>query len=406
MILFYVSVAFGSEPITDHVLKVAETSTSPSIYLVSEQYWQQLSAGAKADLTEVVTQESEAVQQAKSFNQIELIIQQHEQIKQQKQFQQQYDMGSGAGNGGHSLHCSDRAPVLLDYYEATLPTLRGDFQVMDFGGIDLVTYFQMVFVPYDQFYYQFKQALEVIGHPSTWINASIKKSFDTEHAYNIAQEDCPDARIEQVALRQGEKVYLDREQYEALSKYQQELLYVHEVLYYIGWKFGNIQSSQVVRQIVRAALDRNFYKYHSKDIDPNNLETMRLLLQRLMGEDKNIKYGGLRVDSNIIDSLIEKVAVPMNYMQEISDSFSCMLMAGDNPNRFQLNLEFDYGSFKIVTTSSEEGYHRKTGRLVREYGRLMANFEGDRMMFYILPNEQLLIKLHEVNGQNLSGICQ
>jgi hypothetical protein len=184
---------------------------------------------------------------------------------------------SFAGNeahGGNVVGCSGQTPVVLDYYNATLPTVggTGDPALVDISNMtedEVVNLFKQRFNIFPEFEIQFQQALEIIGPIHSWISANLTNAGDANDPYNLPTT----CTLQQAAIRQGITIFGDPAVIHSLSPAQQGVLRVHEALYYIGDITIGLETSENIRAVIRDNLEIG-----------NTVEKIRTDLYRIGGK--------------------------------------------------------------------------------------------------------------------------
>ena len=178
------------------------------------------------------------------------------------------------GHGGNAVMCAGQAPVVLDYYNATLPTVGGvgDPPLIDISKMtedQVVDLFKQRLNIFPSFDIQFAQALEIVGPISSWISANLKTASDANDPYYLPAN----CTLQQAAIRQGITMFGDPTVINSLSPAQQGVLRVHEALYYIGDTTIGLNTSENIRAVIRDNLETK-----------NSIEKIRTDLYRIGGE--------------------------------------------------------------------------------------------------------------------------
>ncbi len=317
---------------------------------------------------------------------------------------------SGCGNGGHLLQCEGKEPVLLDYFEATLPTLADDFNFINLKDFNLIEYFTQLFTPFPNFKNQFTQALMIIGPPSSWIISDLKRTSDTNKAYYISETKCKNSKLQQVAIRQNHTVYVDRDLFNTLPEKQRQLLYIHEVLYYLGQKSNNINSSELIRQIIRQALQQKSDYLDKKII---RLERIRLLLQSLMGNTLKIRYDLNWLWHDKVKALITWLSTPVVDVKQITDvsrKYSCIIAKSNSSQKLPFDIIFNNDSTLTINSNKKHFFQKKYGVIkttLTPTFKLFVEYNDLKITFHTITTGQLMIKMqHNDNKTKQVGICQ
>jgi hypothetical protein len=163
-------------------------------------------------------------------------------------------------HGGQAVVCPGKETVMLDYYQATLPTMAGGaptlVDVSQMSSDDILKLFndRININPNKyqegQLSVQYARALELVGPVNTWLEGSLQSVSDSDPAYTLP----PGCSLQQVAIRQDTTMYVDPSIFALLSPAQQGILVAHEALYYVASQIGNQDSSVPVRMVVRSLL--------------------------------------------------------------------------------------------------------------------------------------------------------
>ena len=164
--------------------------------------------------------------------------------------------GSGAeSHGGQVVFCPGAAPVLLDYYQATLPTEAGGTpeltDISKMSAQDVLDLFKNR-LAYSNLWYPYFRALEVLGPVDSWLEGNLQSVPDSDPAYTLP----PNCSLQQLAVRQDSTMYVDPKILAQISPAQQGLLMAHEALYYVAQQNGH-DSSVEVRMVIRNLLLKN-----------------------------------------------------------------------------------------------------------------------------------------------------
>lgn len=153
-------------------------------------------------------------------------------------------------HGGNTVVCEGKAPVLLDYYHATLPTLGGGKpKLIDLSGL---VSSQVVARVRDRLLSPaavraFDAALEANGPIETWIATDLQNVSDSAEPYILP----PGCHRLTAAIRQGNTMYVDPSLYSQLSEVQRGLLIVHEALYRVSGEDTSASVRVLLRVILR-----------------------------------------------------------------------------------------------------------------------------------------------------------
>ncbi len=171
--------------------------------------------------------------------------------------------GDFGGNGGDIVECNGKEPVVLDYYQATLKRMDGkNSALLSINGMQSEDVVNLVL---DRLMYNFPifrsqvfQRLEIIGAIDNWIVApvKVKEIDDAAEVYNLPNG----CKMLQVAVRQGDVVYVNDKLLNKLSPAQQGVLMLHEALYFLAVDFGATNSAairQLLVLLLQNELDEN-----------------------------------------------------------------------------------------------------------------------------------------------------
>ena len=165
--------------------------------------------------------------------------------------------GNDVGHGGNSVICGSNAPVVLDYYNATLGTLGGAVpDLLDLQGLSADQTIELI---RKQLAYRFSfldaldQALANIGPMANWISTDLIQVDDSDEPYYL-----PTGCVRKTAaIRQDPfQMYGDPSVINAMVPAQQGLLMLHEAFYLIAASNGATTSTSV-RNLMRALLVKN-----------------------------------------------------------------------------------------------------------------------------------------------------
>ncbi len=152
-------------------------------------------------------------------------------------------------HGGSLVLCADQAPVVLDYYHATLPVF-GDVQppLMPIEGLSTEQVIEnfRTRLKGTALLLKLDEALAKIGNPLRWPLKNLKDVHDSNEPYNLPSN----CKLVQGAIRQDRRVYLDTHFGRLLSPAQLGVLAVHEALYFLS----NQQTSEKIRTLIRALI--------------------------------------------------------------------------------------------------------------------------------------------------------
>jgi hypothetical protein len=158
-------------------------------------------------------------------------------------------------HGGQVVLCPSSTPIMLDYYQATLPTEAGGIpelvDISKMSAADVLALFKSRLSKSD-LWDRYDRALEILGPIDSWLEGDLQSVPDSDPAYTLP----PDCSLQQVAVRQDSTMYVDPKILKELSPAQQGLLMAHEALYYVAQQ-NNLTSSVEVRMVVRNLLLEN-----------------------------------------------------------------------------------------------------------------------------------------------------
>ncbi len=177
-------------------------------------------------------------------------------------------------HGGQVVVCPGKETVMLDYYQATLPTADGGVPVLadisKMNSQDVIKFLSARIDPNGQLASQLSRAVELIGPVGTWLQGSLQAISDSDPAYTLP----PNCSLQQVAIRQDTTMYVDPSVLQLLSPAQQGILFMHEALYYVASQVNNLDSSVEVRMVIRnlmaqtldeVALSKSIHEMGSKN---------------------------------------------------------------------------------------------------------------------------------------------
>ncbi len=170
--------------------------------------------------------------------------------------------GQRVGNGGSVVACTDREPVVLDFYEAslyrlgdstppalvTLPATGSETDIAHFLKARL-SRFRPLSAPLVQLGQSLAKAEVAIGTPSEWTAAPLPSYEDSGEPYVLP----PGCERRQAVVRTDTAVFVDPTVWQSLSLQQRGILLFHEWVYWIAVGTGHVDS-QEVRQVTRVAL--------------------------------------------------------------------------------------------------------------------------------------------------------
>ncbi|HUP57394.1 MAG TPA: hypothetical protein VM598_08080 [Bdellovibrionota bacterium] len=160
-----------------------------------------------------------------------------------------WGQGNGSGHGGNLVLCANKPAVILDYYHATLPSFgTPNPRVLDISRMSnrqVVDAFRER-LKGTALLRKFDRAIEILKPIDHWIVKELKDVGDSNEPYALPA-DC--SRV-QVAMREGDTMYVDPRQGPLLSPAQRGMLEVHEALYYVS---GH-RTSEKVRNLIRALM--------------------------------------------------------------------------------------------------------------------------------------------------------
>jgi len=164
------------------------------------------------------------------------------------------------GHGGITVFCNGQPPVLLDYFNASLPTIDGPRpDLLPIEGLseeETIALFNAKLdkLGFNDFRLQIEEALKKVGPINTWIASDLKQMDDSNQPYNLP----PGCEPRTAAIRQKYNImYGDPTVIKALSPAQRGVLRWHEAVY---WKVNNgswgnpDESSEGVRVFMREFL--------------------------------------------------------------------------------------------------------------------------------------------------------
>jgi hypothetical protein len=164
-------------------------------------------------------------------------------------------------HGGQVVVCPGKETVMLDYYQATLPTeADGTPDLVDVSKMsadDVLALFQSRLetstTGQGLLWNNYSWALDLLGPTNTWLEGSLQSVADSDPAYALP----PECTLQQVAIRQDSTMYIDPAVFHTLSPAQQAILRAHEALYYVASQLNGLDSSIEVRMVIRNLLLKN-----------------------------------------------------------------------------------------------------------------------------------------------------
>lgn len=163
--------------------------------------------------------------------------------------------GEKVGNGGQGVFCPGKAPVVLDYFEAGLRRYGGTPVLVNVDQLteeQFVTLVEGRLKSFPRFVAEFQNTKAALGAMTDWIYTDqlpLRLTDDSAEAYEI-----PSGCLkQQLAVRQGNDVYLADGLVSRMTKGQAGVLWVHEILYSIATSHGR-STSKEVRQLMTELL--------------------------------------------------------------------------------------------------------------------------------------------------------
>ena len=156
--------------------------------------------------------------------------------------------GIGA-HGGLAVSCPSQPTVMLDYYNASLPTLNGGSrQLVDIASMTEAQVENLIRsrIAGTSFEVKYPRISEKLGSFNDWIATDLRGIDDSAEPYSLPQA-CTKVVV---AARQDDAMYIDPTAYSQLSAGQTGLLRAHEILYAIDGR----DTSKYVRMFMREAL--------------------------------------------------------------------------------------------------------------------------------------------------------
>lgn len=156
-------------------------------------------------------------------------------------------------HGGDYILCPNRKTVVLDYFQAQLPTFTGDAQLVDISQMNadqVIQYFSNKFSE-TLLGFEFKKYVKTVGDYKRWIVV--------EQLVEQSDENLPfvpkDCEVKQGAVRQNGVVYISRDAMTQLSPDQIGVLAIHEALSeYLMKLKAPVFSSAHVRGVITELL--------------------------------------------------------------------------------------------------------------------------------------------------------
>lgn len=163
--------------------------------------------------------------------------------------------GEKVGNGGQGVFCPGKAPVVLDYFEVGLRRYGGTPVLVNVDQLteeQFVTLVEGRLKSFPRFVAEFQNTKAALGAMTDWIYTDqlpLRLTDDSAEAYEI-----PSGCLkQQLAVRQGNDVYLADGLVSRMTKGQAGVLWVHEILYSIATSHGR-STSKEVRQLMTELL--------------------------------------------------------------------------------------------------------------------------------------------------------
>lgn len=158
--------------------------------------------------------------------------------------------GQEAGNGGFVIECKNKPLMVLDYFEASLPTLDGTPTLLPLGENDLENSKTMIYTRLgnvNTFFGQILGTYESILNTNNWIITDLDLGEDDT---NLPYKEC--IKKSRVAHRQGKTVYVQKDLVSKLDKGQQFVLALHEFLYASSQKSTSEKTRHVIRELLKS----------------------------------------------------------------------------------------------------------------------------------------------------------
>ncbi len=156
-------------------------------------------------------------------------------------------------HGGDVLVCPGKAPVVLDYYYAAMPSpTNPQGGIVDISSMSAQQVINFVRRRIGNSYFgtQFERVYAMIGDISLWALAEGLEDIADDGSQVKYPMGCS---LVQGAVRSGMGVYVDRQVAQQLSPSQIGILALHEVFYYLAVGQGR-STSATVRPAIRAIL--------------------------------------------------------------------------------------------------------------------------------------------------------
>ncbi len=182
--------------------------------------------------------------------------------------------GQRVGNGGSVVACARREPVVLDFYEASLPRLGSSISppliaLPSTSDEVSVAHFLVArlarFRPLNSSLLKLSRSLALaeaaVGSPSSWTAVPLPPYRDSGEPYELF----PGCVRLQAVIRTETGVFADPAVWKRLNVSQKGILLFHEWVYWIAAGTGH-SDSQEVRQVVRAALSETSGTKESEDL--------------------------------------------------------------------------------------------------------------------------------------------
>jgi hypothetical protein len=163
-------------------------------------------------------------------------------------------LGNDVGHGGNAVICGQQAPVVLDYYNATLGTLGGTTpDLLDLTNLrsdQVIALVKSQLGDYRAFADDLEIALTNIGPMDNWISADLQQVSDSDEPYYL-----PTGCVRKTAaIRQDPyEMYGDPSVINVMADSQKGLLLLHEAIYSVAAN-NHQTTSTSVRNFMRVAL--------------------------------------------------------------------------------------------------------------------------------------------------------
>jgi hypothetical protein len=158
-------------------------------------------------------------------------------------------------HGGDVLQCAGKAPVVLDYYHASLPSLTSpipnlvDIDTLSADGVINIFRQRLAGTYMGD---QFERAYQEIGDYTQWV---LVEGLYDENDEGLPFRMPPGCSLVQAALRVGHSVYVNPEISRAITPAQLGVLVGHEIFYKLAVEKG-MPSSATTRHMIRALLQK------------------------------------------------------------------------------------------------------------------------------------------------------